>query len=89
MNHVSWRQNVATWLFLVVASIGTVVLVEQGKVLGNWTLTFVLAVAVLKARAIVRYYMEIKFAPWQLRLWFEAWIAVCFGVILGFWYFNN
>lgn len=88
MNHVTWRENVAVWAFLVFASIATVWMVERETVFGAWTVAIILAVAVLKARAIVLYYMEVKFAPWQLRAWFEAWIAICFGVIVGFWYFS-
>ncbi len=88
MNHVTSIQNIAVWAFLVVASLGTVWLAEEGTWFGDWTVAVVLLIAVFKARAIVLYYMEIKFAPWQLKLLFEAWVAVCFGVILGFWYFS-
>ncbi|GAB3372862.1 hypothetical protein GCM10027567_08840 [Spongiibacter taiwanensis] len=42
-------------------------------------------VAVAKARAIVLYYMDIKFEPWVLRAPFEVWLLLCGCIILGFW----
>ena len=88
MNHVTAAQNTVVWIFLVVASLATVWFAEDRTWFGDWTVAVVLLVAVIKARAIVQYYMEIKFAPWQLKMLFEAWVAVSFGVILGFWYFS-
>ena len=88
MDHVTWRQNVAVWTFLVIASLTTVWLAEQHGWFGSWTVAVVLAVAVFKARAIVLYYMEIKFAPPVLRMLFEAWVAACFCIIVGFRYFG-
>ena len=88
MDHVTWRQNVGVWLFLVVASLATVLLAEHQGWFADWTVAVVLAVAVFKARAIILYYMEIKFAPAVLRLLFEAWVAACFLIIAGFRYFG-
>ena len=88
MDHVTWRQNVGVWVFLVLASLATVWFAENRGLFGGWTVAVVLAVAVFKARAIILYYMEIKFAPWVLRMLFEAWVAACFGIILGFKYFG-
>ena len=88
MDHVTWRQNVAVWVFLVVASLATVWLAEHGGWFGGWTVAVVVGVAVFKARAIVLYYMEIKFAPPVLRLLFEAWVTMCFCIIVGLRYFG-
>ena len=88
MDHVSTKQIISVWIFLVIASLGTVWLAENNNWFGEWTIPFVLGVAVLKARSIVLYYMEIKFAPWQLKLPFEAWVAISFGVIVGFWFIS-
>ncbi len=88
MDHVTWRQNVGVWVFLVLASLATVWLAEHRGWFGGWTVAVVLGVAVFKARAIILYYMEIKFAPWGLRLLFEGWVAACFGIIFGLRYFG-
>ena len=88
MEHVTWRQNVSVWVFLVLASLATVWFAENQGLFGGWTVAVVLAVAVFKARAIILYYMEIKFAPATLRFLFEAWVAACFGIIVGFRYFG-
>lgn len=88
MAHVTWRQNVGVWIFLVFASLAAMWLAEQSGWFGSWTIAVVLTVAVFKARAIILYYMEIKFAPPVLRMLFEAWVAACFGIIVGFRYFG-
>ena len=85
--HTSNKQAVAIWLFLVIASITIGWLGDHKTVFGAWTVAVVMVVAAIKARAIILYYMEVKFSPLQLRLPFELWIIACTGIILGLWYF--
>ncbi len=85
MKHVSAKQAIGVWLFLVAASVATGWLADHHSVFGTWTVAVVLLVAVFKARAIILYYMELKVAPLQLRLPFEVWVLFSGGVILGFW----
>ena len=85
MDHVSSRQAVWVWLFLVIASLITAWVADDGDLLGRWTVIVVLAIALLKARGVILYYMEVRYAPWQLRLAFEAWVIVVTLVIGGFW----
>lgn len=83
--HLTSRQAIYTWLFLVLASLITAWLAEDGVLVGVWPVFAVLAIALLKARAVILYYMEIRAAPWQLRFAFEVWAWGVTGLIAGFW----
>ncbi len=85
MEHVSSRQAVWVWLFLVIASLLTAWVADGGNLFGRWTVAAVLVIALLKARAVILYYMEVRCAPWQLRLAFEAWAALVTLLIGGLW----
>ena len=85
MDHVSSRQAVCVWLFLVIASLLTAWVADDGNLLGRWTVVAVLAIALLKSRGVILYYMEVRCAPWQLRLAFEAWAALVTLLIGGLW----
>jgi Prokaryotic Cytochrome C oxidase subunit IV len=43
----------------------------------------VLAIALIKARLIIRYFMEVRIAPLWLRLFTDAWLIVFWGTILA------
>jgi caa(3)-type oxidase subunit IV len=85
MEHVSSRQAVWVWLFLVIASLLTAWAADGGNLFGRWTVIAVLVIAFMKARGVILYYMEVRCAPWQLRLAFEAWAVVVTLVIGGTW----
>ena len=85
MEHVNSRQAVWVWLFLVIASLFTAWVADDGNLFGRWTVAAVLVIALLKARGVILYYMEVRCAPWQLRLAFEAWAALVTLVIGGLW----
>ncbi len=85
MEHVSSRQAVWVWLFLVIASLLTAWAADDGNLLGRWTVVAVLAIALLKARGVILYYMEGRYAPRQLRVAFEAWSFLVALVIGGLW----
>lgn len=84
-SHISSRQAFGVWVFLVVASVATAWLGDHHGIFGSWTVAVVMLVAVAKARAIVLYYMDIKFSPLKLRIPFELWLLVSGCIILGFW----
>ena len=42
----------------------------------------VLLLALVKARLVIRYFMEVRFAPRWLRLCCDAWLGVVFGMVL-------
>lgn len=85
MAHVSSRQALWVWLFLVVASLLTARIADHGGVFGSWTVIAILLIALLKARAVILYYMQVCCAPWQLRLAFETWVAFVTMVVGGLW----
>ena len=85
MDHVTSRQAIWVWLFLVVASLFTAWVADDGVIFGVWTAIAVLFIALVKARAVILYYMEIRCAPWQLRLTFEVWAWGVTALIGGFW----
>jgi hypothetical protein len=43
----------------------------------------VLAMALIKARFIIRYFMEVRTAPSWLRMATDAWLVVLWGAVLG------
>ena len=85
MQHVSSRQALYVWLFLVIASLFTAWVADGGALFGRWTVAAILAIAFFKARAVILYYMEVGSGPWQLRLAFEAWAVSVTVVIGGLW----
>lgn len=87
--HLSNKQAVSVWLFLVLATLTTGWLADHKALAGQWTVAVVMLVALLKARAIILYYMEVKFAPWKLRLVFEVWVLFASGSILTLWFLQS
>jgi hypothetical protein len=83
--------SVATlaWLFLAGASLATWLLLEDRAFSPQWTVSLVLAIAVLKVRVIVLHYMEIKHAPLGWRIAFELWPLIAAGLILGIWFYTG
>ena len=43
----------------------------------------VLLFALIKSRLVIRYFMEVRFAPRWLRLTCDAWLILVFGMILA------
>lgn len=52
----------------------------------RYTTVGLLALAFFKVRLVILYFMEIRTAPWSLRLVFEAWVVVvALTVISIYW----
>lgn len=85
MNHVSPRQALGVWLFLVIATLSSGWLAEHHGLAGRWTAAAVMLVAAVKGRAVILYFMELKGAPWAWRLAFESWIWLCAAAIVALW----
>lgn len=84
------RAAVWSWAFLVVASVATGLLIEDGSGLGVvGTVALILAIAVIKVRVIVLHYMELKHAPLAWRAAFELWPLLVAMLIFGIWYFTG
>lgn len=87
--HVTTFQAVAVWLFLVLATLTTGWLADHHGLAGQWTVAVVMLVAACKARAVILYYMEVKYAPVKLKLVFEAWVLTASGLILALWFLQS
>lgn len=88
-SHAVNRSAILTWLFLVIASVATWLLVEGGRLSAAWTVSLILAIAAIKARTIVLHYMELKHAPLRWRLALELWCVAAAALILGIWFFTG
>ena len=85
METITSRQALLAWLFLVIASVFTAGLGDGGGEFGHWGVIAILMIALLKARAVILYYMAVRCAPWPLRLAFEAWVVLVTVMIGGLW----
>lgn len=70
------------WLVLILATVGGWTLAENHAA-GRWTVSCVMLFALFKARLVFLYFMELKVAPFALRLIFEIWITACAGMIVA------
>lgn len=85
----SLLHNRVTYIWLLLA--GLTVLTwglgdnyEPGTPTGHSTLTVaLLALAFFKVRLVLMYFMELLDAPWKLRLIFEAWVILVFGIVIA------
>jgi hypothetical protein len=86
---VKSESRVLTWVWgvLVVLSIGTGWLAPAAHAnhLAQASLpitVLVLALALIKSRLIIRYFMEVRTAPRSLKMATDAWLAALFGAIM-------
>ncbi|HKY89572.1 MAG TPA: cytochrome C oxidase subunit IV family protein [Nevskiaceae bacterium] len=77
------------WLFLVGASLATLVVVESHATRADVAVGVVMILAAIKARLIVLHFMELKHAPLAWRVAFEGWVVVVAALIAGLWFFTN
>jgi hypothetical protein len=75
---------VAVWLILVGATIGSLTLVEafRSPTMNRTVSTVVIAVAFIKVRFVGLDFMELRRAPFALRLVFELWLIVIGGTLI-------
>lgn len=87
LKHITPKQAAIVWCVLVLLTVGMGWLGDHQAAFGEWTIPIVMVVALVKARAIILYYMEVKVAPLKLRTPFELWVFISFGIIAGGWSF--
>lgn len=85
MTHLTPRAATLVWLFLISATLGSAWLAEHHAVSGSLTGFFVILVAFIKGRLIMRYFMEMRAAPLSWRFAFDAWGVAATATILGLW----
>jgi hypothetical protein len=82
---------VAVWLILVVATIGSLTLFEafRSAMMNRTVSTVIIAVAFIKARFVGLDFMELRRAPFALRLVFELWLIVIGGALIMLYWFQT
>lgn len=78
----------AVWLVLMVLSVANFLVGEDLGLHGHTEIAILMAIAFVKARLIIRHFMEVKEAPLPLRIVFDIWcilapVALVSVVILG------
>lgn len=64
------------WLVLVVLSIVNFLVGEDLGLHGHTEIAILMVIAFVKARLIIRHFMEVKAAPLPLRIAFDIWCVV-------------
>ncbi len=75
----------AVWLFLMAATITTTWVLSKDGLAATAGTGCTLALAAWKVRLVVLDFMELRSAPWPLRLAFEAWSVAVPGMIFAFY----
>lgn len=74
------------WAVLMLATCASTWWLKSGAATSMAATAAILVIAAVKVRLVMIHFMELKDAPWQWRLFFETWVVVVSGVILGgFW----
>lgn len=87
------RSLLVVWLFLIMAT-GLVwwLGMEKSPAAGRgrtWVAVSLLIVAFIKVRLVGLYFMELKDAPWAIRLIFESWVVGTCSAILVFYFLGG
>ena len=84
--HPSPKQITGVWLLLVAATFVSWLLIEQHGISARIATTVAPLIAGVKARLVLRQFMELRTAPWVFGALFDAWIVVFVGAIIaGYW----
>lgn len=86
---VSNKAQTGVWIFLVLATLSTLWIGESRNLIGSFSYPLVIGIALLKGRAIILYFMEVRRAPVRWRLVFELWIWGTPLMILIGWYLGG
>ena len=71
------------WMALVGATLASVAAFDLEAGRSHYAVPVILGVAAFKARLILQHYMELKDGPRPFRLYFDAWVLGCAGLIAG------
>lgn len=72
------------FVVLVVLTVASSWLAEGRLDTDRWAGALVIAIAAVKIRLVGRHFMELRDAPFALRLAFDTWIVAVLGLIVGF-----
>ena len=79
---------VGVWLAMIAATIGSVFAGRSTVSLPATAVMVILALAYIKCRLVVYYFMEVGHGPIGWRVAFELWMAVSVLLIAGFRFFH-
>lgn len=79
------QQPTVVWVLLMAATVTTTWLLSKDAVGATTGTGATFALVGWKVRLIILDFMELRHAPWQLRLVFEAWSAIVPAIIFGFY----
>lgn len=85
MEH-TWKSATGIWLLLSIATIVTTWGLSKDGLDPAIATCFIFVIAGWKVRLVLLQFMELKEAPWPLRLAFEAWVLIVSGLILAFYF---
>ena len=86
MKSIAMIPETVIWLLLMVLTVISWQLGTAEASLGEWAAAAILALAVIKIRLVIRYFMEIGEAPLTLKLITDVWCAVVLFGMLFFYY---
>ncbi|PMX27440.1 MULTISPECIES: cytochrome C oxidase subunit IV family protein [unclassified Pseudomonas] len=89
--NISMTKNVVYFWLLLISVLGWCLSHDLFATLDLPNVNFyisnvVLIMSLVKVRLVIMYFMEIKSAPWLLKLAFEAWLLIAFfAIVIPFW----
>jgi Prokaryotic Cytochrome C oxidase subunit IV len=80
-----WRAPTIVWSMLMVATVATTWLLSKNALTAGLGTAGTLALAGWKVRFVLLDFMELRHAPWPLRIAFEVWSVGVPAMILAFY----
>ncbi len=77
------------WAILTLSTIASWFISQSGDMefqINAWATFGVLVIAIVKAQLVIRYFMEVRFAPRWLKLTMVSWTSVLLVLLLGFYW---
>lgn len=87
MSHERRHYTTLIWLLLLLLTVSSWLLAEHVHFRAAGLSTALLLLALFKVRLIGLHFMELRYAPWPLRLIFEAWMLVVCAAVIGIRWF--
>jgi len=74
------------WLGLMTATCVSTWVLSRDALRPSVAMVGIFLLAAVKVRYVMLDFMELRWAPVRARLFFQLWIVVVIGLILGFWF---
>lgn len=80
-----WQSPTVVWVVLMAATVTTTWLLSKDALAARFGTAGTMALAGWKVRLVILDFMELRHAPWPIRIAYEAWSLCVPAVILGFY----